>query len=192
MNHLPTLLAAVALAADPGTTPDVSVEIHPHGDAAPEVRGTVILDAPLGEVLAVLRDVGRYAEFMPKVSRSELLAGGGDEAIGYVRYALPWPMSDRDSVGRYTVERRGDAVLFRAEAMDHPRWPRGAGVVRLDSLRLSWTLEPVPGDGKPRTRVVYTTFVDLGGNLPRFARDRVANEEAPLVFAALRERLARR
>ena len=67
-----------------------------------EFQGRGIIEAPIGRVLAVIRDANRRAEWMPACGDSHLVTEdlAARTQVAYHRTKAPWPVSDRDSINR--------------------------------------------------------------------------------------------
>ena len=67
-----------------------------------EFLGRGVVQAPIGRVLAVIRDANRRAEWMPACADSHLVEENlaARTQVAYHRTKAPWPVSDRDSVNR--------------------------------------------------------------------------------------------
>src|SRR5262245_17237078 len=133
-----------------------------------EFVGRGIIDAPIGRVLAVIRDANRRAEWMPNCADSHLVDENlaARTQVAYHRTKAPWPVSDRDSVNRaeMLVEPAKHRVYLPFEAITLPKVPPVKGVVRMPFMRGHWILIPV--DGGRATEAEYQVWANPGGILP--------------------------
>jgi hypothetical protein len=138
------------------------------GSKLKEFRGRAIVQAPIGRVLAVLRDADRRGEWMPACADSHLVTEdlAARTQVAYHRTKAPWPVSDRDSVNRaqMIVEPDKHRVYMPFEAITLPTVPPVKGVVRMPAMRGHWILIPV--DGGRATDAEYQVFANPGGILP--------------------------
>lgn len=130
-----------------------------------ETRSNARLDARLGSLVAVLNDVNALRELSGFVKETQVLSSR--DAAHYDFYSLvdlPWPLSDRDSVSRHSVEQdaRTLTVTIRDEALSG-QLPKNKDLIRIPRSRQLWTLTPDP-DGK--IAVELRLLNDLGGSLP--------------------------
>lgn len=152
------------------------------GSNLKEFRGRGIVDAPLGRVLAIIRDAPHRCEWMAQCA-SDYVVEENEVArvqISYHRTTAPWPVADRDSVNR--AELRVDPAKHRVflpfEAISHPKVPAVKGVVRMPFLRGHWILQPASG-GKA-TDVEYQVHANPGGALPEWIAN-LASKKLPLL-----------
>ena len=133
-----------------------------------EFIGRGVVQAPIGRVLAVIRDANRRAEWMPACADSHLVAEdlAARTQTAYHRTKAPWPVSDRDSVNRaeMIVEPAKHRVFLPFEAIAAAGVPPVKGVVRMPFMRGHWALTPV--DGGKATEAEYQVFANPGGILP--------------------------
>ena len=163
------------------------------GSNLKEFRGSGLIAAPIGRVLSVMRDAPRRVEWMPECSGSYVVEE--DEKalvqIAYHRTRVPWPASDRDSVNR--AELHFDPALHRVvvpfEAIDHPKAPPVAGVVRMPFLRGHWILVAV--EHGAATRVEYQVHADPGGVLPDWIANFASKSLPRETIAGLRKQVTR-
>ena len=137
-----------------------------------EVRSTIVVNAPIEVVGAVLRDVEGLkrpgtscmeARFIEKKDRNHYTL--------YVAYDFPWPLSNRDSVvrveNRYVVDK--GRVIADLRGVRDRRVPPRKGFVRITKLRSQFVVEYI---SRHKTGVVYTSRVDPGGSIPDFLINR--------------------
>jgi len=126
-----------------------------------EVAGTV--DAAAGDVVAVLMDLERFAEWFPSLSRWQVLERDDETALVYGRQDLPWPVADRDYVVEYRWTTQPDgAFRLDAEGRSGVGPSPQADTVRLEQLHSVWLVRP---EGV-RAAVRYVYRGAPGGRLP--------------------------
>jgi hypothetical protein len=131
--------------------------------------------------MTILRDAGRYAEYMPRVARSEAKPGPGGSILNSQVLDLPWPIGNRYFTVRLVEERdaSGD-YWFRFTYVE------GSGNVK--DTRGHWLIEPWHGG----SRVTYALWSDPGGMIPKWAVNRTSRQTLPEVVVALRDRVRKR
>ncbi|MCA1664379.1 MAG: hypothetical protein LC659_08950 [Myxococcales bacterium] len=124
-----------------------------------EFRGRGVIEAPIGRVLAIIRDANRRAEWMPACADSHVIEENlaARTQTAYHRTKAPWPVSDRDSINRaeMIVEVAKHRVYLPFEAVTLLAVPPVKGVVRMPLMRGHWLLTPV--DGGIATEAEYHT-----------------------------------
>lgn len=73
------------------------VELPPKGGKGVGIRALKIVDAPVEKAWPVIRDADRFAEFMPKVGRSDLVERDDDAFVVHLEIPLPFPMKNLTS-----------------------------------------------------------------------------------------------
>ena len=163
------------------------------GSKLKEFRGRGLIQAPIGRVLAVIRDADRRAEWMPACGDSHLVEEdlAARTQIAYHRTKAPWPVSDRDSVNRAVmlVEPDKHRVYMPFEAITLPKIAPVKGVVRMPSMRGHWILIPV--DGGRATDAEYQVFADPGGSLPDWLANLASKTLPRETIEGLRKQVAR-
>ncbi len=128
-------------------------------------KGETVLDAGLSQVIAVIKDVEAYAEWMPSSKRSEELHHPSEvHQIYYLSTKAPWPVSDRDGVYECRIQHdhntRTTTVRIKALPDYVPEKDNHVRITRTDGF---WRLTDL-GDG--RTEVHYEVLAEPGGNIP--------------------------
>lgn len=152
------------------------------GSNLKEFRGRGLVEAPLGRVLAIIRDAPHRCEWMAQCAQDYVVEENEAERtqISYHRTKAPWPVADRDSINR--AELRVDLAQHRVflpfEAIPHPKVPPVKGVVRMPFLRGHWLLQPASGGSA--TEVEYQVHANPGGSLPEWMAN-LASKKLPLL-----------
>jgi hypothetical protein len=163
------------------------------GSKLKEFRGRGLIQAPIGRVLAVIRDANRRGEWMPSCGDSHLIEEdlAARTQVAYHRTKAPWPVSDRDSVNRaeMLVEPAKHRVYLPFEAIASPKVPPVKGVVRMPAMRGHWILIPV--DGGRVTDAEYQVFANPGGILPDWLANLASKTLPRETIAGLRKQAAK-
>lgn len=93
----------------------------------------------------------------------------------YIRYNLPWPLSDQDCCLRYYLPgantgHSSSEIFFESSA--DPRFAEKGQVTRLTGVKGKWVLEPLNGQ---TCRVTYFIATNRSSSIPRWVSD-------PLVY----------
>jgi hypothetical protein len=148
------------------------------GSAAKEGCVLGFIPAAPEAVMAILRRAGDYAEYMPRVTKSDVAKGSHGEVLNSQVLDLPWPIGDRHFTVRLVEERAEDgSYWFKFD------YVKGSGNV--NDTRGHWLIEPWHGG----SRVTYVLWSDPGGAIPKWALNRVSRRTLPEVVVALRDRV---
>lgn len=156
------------------------------------VMAKAVLDVPPQRAFAVISDYAHYVDFMPYVSRSEVLEGTG--ALQRVFLALDFPLfisdrystielSETGSQPAHAVYRIGWTLVSASDAVT-----RSQGGEPLHLNDGVWELRPT--DNGRRTDVLYYVHTDPGGHLPTFVVELANNVAVPRVIRAVEQRAA--
>lgn len=145
------------------------------GSSFKAFKGTTVLNAELRQVIAVIKDVEAYADWMPNSKRSEELSHPAEtHQIYYLSTKAPWPVSDRDGVYECRIrhDHTSQTTTVRIQALPDylPEKKNHVRITRTDGF---WRLKDL-GDG--RTDVHYEVLAEPGGNIPAWlARSKVVS-----------------
>ncbi|MEO1483451.1 MAG: SRPBCC family protein [Myxococcota bacterium] len=151
-----------------------------------EIRAKIVLDASFDATWAVLEDVDRYKEFMPRLVEARVL-----ERVGRVIYQYqkidPPVLATRDSVMRVEIELSSGLGIRRFSAAAHPSAPAlEAGTVRLQTLSGEWRVEAL---GERKTALSYEVHADPGGSIPAWLANYASTVTIPSLMESFQERL---
>jgi hypothetical protein len=157
------------------------------GRGLPMFRARGRIDAPLDDVLAVILDVERQTEWMPRFEEIRVLRSDGPlHAVFYLRMGMPWPVSDRDAVlATETRHLDGGRTLTRFWLADDEGVEPVSGIVRMAALQGHYALRPID-DGT--TEVEYQVDADPGGLIPDWLAARTATDDPLQALRNLRSR----
>ena len=135
------------------------------GSPLVEYRGSTVLDAEIGKVIALFEDVTRTPDWFYQCTQSRVLEekGAGDDLFYFVM-DMPWPVQDRDTVYRRIFKKDpGSGALEYATSSFDGAYPDQEGRIRMPMLKGLWRFTPLPGG---RTEMYYQQHNDVGGHLP--------------------------
>ncbi|MEZ5511011.1 MAG: START domain-containing protein [Gammaproteobacteria bacterium] len=138
------------------------------GAAVKEFRGEVELpDAPL-RVLLALDTVEDFPKWVYHNQKGERMPAKGV----YMQFEGIWPAADRDVLVKSVALLKEDRVRIETTQLDG-MVPEQDGFVRIVKLDNSFEVVPLPNGG---SKVIFQTFVDLGGILPAWISNVVAKD----------------
>jgi hypothetical protein len=156
-----------------------------------EVKAVGVVDAPVAVIEAVLRDDAartQYSESCIEASRIEIpgLESTKDSYYSYHRIAMPWPMYDRDAVGKIElmIDKATGALLVQTQNISTDFKSEDQDAVRAPLLEGKWVLTPI---GKNKTEALYQVLADPGGYLPSFIVNMVSQDLAINTIAGIRK-----
>ena len=134
-----------------------------------EYKAIGVVQAPVAVVENVLRDFGVWKNFMFMAKETKALDLPGlknlpDSKYLYFRQGLPWPVSDRDLVGKvdFFVDKKTGEVRIIGNKID-ATISSSKDVIHMPVGLLQWTLKPVDANS---TEVTYQCLVSPGGKIP--------------------------
>ena len=146
---------------------EVRTWVKPVAGAAVEAfRGEVDLDHSWLEVLTILDRVDLYPQWVFRCTSARRVEGGGL----YLNFKAVWPVSDRDVYTHSKVRVHDQTITILTENKTVME-PRHDGYVRIPRLENAFDVIPLPSGG---TRVIFTTYVDPGGSVPRWLSNLIA------------------
>jgi len=161
------------------------------GSNLKEFLGRGVIEAPIGRVLAVIRDANRRGEWMPNCGGSWLLEENeaARTQVAYFRTKAPWPVSDRDSINKaeMLVQPEKHRVYLPFEAITYQKTPPVKGVVRMPFMKGHWVLTPV--DGGRATEAEYQVWANPGGILPDWIANLASKTLPRETIAGLRKQV---
>jgi len=161
------------------------------GSEFPEAMARTVFATTPRRVYQVVSGYDRFADFIPYVLESRVLATRGALRWVYQRLRFPGPITDRHYVIRVEDTRGqngpGSIQIHWRLAVDQAAAGRGAGVLRPAAMRGAWLLQPL--DGGTRTDARYIIHLDPGGALPSWFMSLASGLYLRRVMAAVRGRV---
>lgn len=150
-------------------------------------RGITTLGQPLSVIVAAIRDISSYPDWMPNASSTRILEEEGDTSIiYYLTTDAPWPVKDRDGVYQVVFRREGKRKV-RIELQDRPDFlPRKEDYVRIPRTTGFWLLTSLAGE---QVEVVYQISVDPGGSVPAWLANPMSVSQPFNTLRALSKRI---
>jgi hypothetical protein len=186
MNFLRTLLLTIVLtlAAAPVLTPiahadggweyigttdgvRVSRKTEPGSDQF-SFRGETVAPIAIGKLLAVFLDRNQRKYWVDRYDDSKTLERPGPlSEIYWIKFALPFPVSNRDYVLRAdgTMDAEHHVFLANIHSVNDPRKPKDDCCVRATANRTFYRFEAIKGVPE-KTKIVVEVSTDPKGMLP--------------------------
>lgn len=128
------------------------------------VRSTSTLKFDIKKVSMMIEDKSNYYKIFDRVISSDTF---GDDIV-HIRLDMPFPISDRDYVVRYTMDKTENYISYKFVAVNDLEVAELDGSIRLINAAGEWYLE----QNNNSTKVVYTWNGELRGDFPEFALSR--------------------
>ena len=143
-----------------------------------ELKITFNVDASLNTMMAVLKDIPAFTEWIYKCEEPRFIKKVSDKEIYYYnKINFPWPLSDRDAIAKSTVSQDPATKVIRTHNVAIPDLePENKGVVRIQNLDIQWIITPIDAT---TSHVDYFLLADPGGSLPKWLIN-MAIEKGPL------------
>lgn len=133
-----------------------------------EIKVRYIANASLSNIVAILKDVPAFTEWIFNCSEARVLERVSDtETIYYSRIAFPFPMSDRDFIAKSKLwQDVKTKEIFIKVTGDYHYLPVKKDLVRLPKLVINWHITPITSH---KTIVEYHLVSAPGGSIPDWA-----------------------
>jgi hypothetical protein len=159
------------------------------GQQLPGFRGRTLIGASIDEIIEEMLDAKHHTEWMHRCAESWIYQRGAESGILYNRTSsAPWPVWDRDVVLAVELDKSADLkqAVFRFRNLEDKLRPVPERVVRMPRLVGFYKLIQVDAQ---RTEVTYQVEVDIGGSIPDWIADEVAQDMPYYTLLSLRERV---
>jgi hypothetical protein len=143
------------------------------GDPVFAYKGEGVLNAPIGKLISVSRDVSRQKEWVNRLEMAKVLRElePGHRVI-YLKIDTPWPVSDRDFVidSRMTVDRAKKTAVFDIHSVEDPLAPPDDCCVR---GKVHFNHIEMRGLDGGRTAITAEAHVDPRGSIPKWIVNKI-------------------
>ena len=106
--------------------------------------------------------------------------------IVHIRIDMPFPISDRDYIVQYKIEKESEYISYKFQAVKDTSIELNDGCIRLANAAGEWYLKAV---NESSTKVVYTWNGELGGDFPDWALTRAWGKQGSEMIEWLSESL---
>lgn len=142
--------------------------MEPEGLDVLAFRSIGVLDAPVDQVMELLRRVELSKEWMPRLSYKKVIRDVSDhEAVTYSVNDLPWPFSDREMVlnNRLVVHEKTKNMVVEIFSVEDERAQRDPKHIRAQIyLGQTW----IKAIDEKKTQVEIVILVDPMGKIPKW------------------------
>jgi hypothetical protein len=130
-----------------------------------EYKANVIVDAPMPKVIALFEDEKQIRRWYYQCVLSKLVENEGPkQEVIYLILHLPWPVAARDFVFRRTrSEDPANGIIIYTLTALPDRLPPVKGMIRVQSIKSSWTFRSLP---EGQTELTFQQHTDPGGSIP--------------------------
>ena len=152
-----------------------------------DIKAEFDIQNSIAKFISVSYDVGNYPLWVYGTKTAKLCERlNNEEIIYYSEVNAPWPFSNRDFYARLKINRGADGKTITITATGLPNYkPTENGIVRIPYLHSDMVVSSV----NPHTlHIVYTTNVDVGGNVPAWLINLFSTSGPIESFTKLRER----
>jgi hypothetical protein len=147
-----------------------------------KVKAVFSCSAEVNDVIRLISDDAAVTQWMSNVADfNRLKSVSAGEWFSYLRYGLPWPLSDQDCIVHYVVEEMEGGKSARVLVTGIPDYiPVNSGISRISHLECEWLIHKT---GDNRVVIEYSQYSKQPPKFPRKITD-------PLVQKALIRSLA--
>ncbi len=146
-----------------------SIKIYTRTDAKSnfkEFKGTAIFNQPIEAIGVAMMDIKNQKKWIKDCLKVKSIKDSGEgNGINYYVIDAPWPVSSRDMVIKNTVkfDLKKGILNIKGIAWNKGLVPLNSKYVRITRIKQSWNLKRI---SKNKTKVIYSSIQDPGGNLP--------------------------
>ncbi|MGB1205917.1 MAG: START domain-containing protein [Chitinophagales bacterium] len=129
-----------------------------------EFKGETIIKTTSHKVLALLKNIEGYVDWMPDCKESKVLKKISDtEFYQYTVTDAPWPVTDRDNVAHMKINEKENGTIHIVLKGTPDYIAKNSAYVRVPQLQASWKIIP---QNNGNTKVVYQGLASAGGSIP--------------------------
>lgn len=151
-----------------------------------EVKAVGVVNFPAERVYKVVSDVDNYVNYMPYLTKVEVLQRTEKSVVAYHQFDAPL-VDARDYTLKLTwTEDPAKGRYKRSWRTANAKGPGPKkGFVRVDLCNGSWTVQSI---GPNKSRVTYWLHTDPGGSVPTWIANKGNTISLPDLFVAVRKR----
>ncbi len=153
-----------------------------HANGIDWVRSTHTVSYDINKVSKMIEDKSNYYNIFDRVVMSREI---GNDAV-HIRLDMPFPISDRDYIVKYTENKTDKLMSYKFFAVDDLGVDELDGSIRLINAAGEWHLEETGNF----TKIIYTWNGELRGDFPDFALTRAWTTQGNEIINWLAESLA--
>ena len=155
------------------------------GSTIKDSRAEMQLTADPEVIFKAISDATNHVKWMDRCAASKILEQtSSSEYIVYYEADAPWPVSDRDLIARWNIERKKDGSIILKSKGIPEHLPEKDGFIRVPEISTQWEIHPAE-NGK--VNLVYYNHASAGGSIPDWLANSTATDSPFVTFKNLRE-----
>lgn len=178
-----------------GTTDNVKVSrMQVPGSEVFAFRGEIVADIHIGKIIRVFIDSKQRKYWVDRYAEHKTLERTDRMEKYWIKFKLPFPVSDRDYVLQTDVEidEAKKIVTANVRSIVDPRKPEDSCCVRAEAYSTYYRFESLPGEhGKEKTRMIVEVHTDPKGMLPNWLVNRIQKDWPSKTLGGLLRRAQR-
>ena len=128
-------------------------------------RTRSVLQYNINKISIMIEDLGNYHNVFDRVVLSKIV----DDNVVHIRVDMPFPISDRDYIVRYTTNKTKNSASYKFKAAKDVSISIGDDCIRLINAAGEWYIKSIDDLS---TEVTYTWNGELRGDFPNWALTR--------------------
>ncbi len=156
-----------------------------NGRTTRELRAELVINVGLERMKEILKDEQLSRQWMKGVECFSLLGRGTDNNWkAYIRYNIPWPLSNQDCIISYNCSSTNEGKGLTIKMIGLPDYlPKKDGVERISHISGCWTIIQTTNT----CRVIYTVYSEQKPRFPRWATDPIVQQNLINSLSSLKE-----
>jgi len=157
------------------------------GSKIQEYKAIAIVDGKLSSVIAVMKDINNYPEFLKNLIESRLLDANDTFQLHYLINKTPWPVTNRDGVFSSVFSQQYDTKLVKMTVKLEKEYVlENDNCVRMEEAKGFWLFYPLDTD---KVEITYQMLIDPGGSIPSWVLNMFIVDTPIKDLKAIRERV---
>jgi len=136
----------------------------------------------MDKIAEILENKTNYPNVFKRIEATTIL----EPEIVHIMLDMPFPITSRDYIVKYTTHLTGNDLLYQFRAVNHEKATLMKSYIRLVNAAGEWRLSPVNNN---ETKVIYTWNGELLGDFPDWALPRAWKTQGNEVLNWLLEAL---
>ena len=130
-----------------------------------EIKVETEVEASLSSIIAVLRDIKAYPDWIYNcISAERLPEATAETNYYYSEINFPWPLSNRDFIAKSHLSQDPETKIIEIKVEGVPDMlPKQKRNVRIPEMEINWKISPL---GDDRVHISYHLYSDPGGSIP--------------------------
>jgi hypothetical protein len=160
-----------------GTSDNVKVSrMQVEGNSVFAFRGETVADVHIAKLVAVFVDPNERKHWVDRYDTHKTLERNERTEIYWIKFKLPFPVSNRDYVLHTEAKLDPDKRIFTAniKSIVDSRKPEDSCCVRAETFNTFYRFEAIPGEAK--TRMMVEVHTDPKGLLPTWLVNRIQKD----------------